>query len=155
MKKYFPVYVRVPLFFALFFMAIEYFVDSGDTPAFMKFPIISIILVLFIFLQIAFELIYDATDNILNELLTDEQRKQKEIEENKSFTEKDFYKVWMQKLTRTSTIEDEKELLLEHDYDGIRELDNNLPPWWVYLFYACIVFGVVYMVKYVVTEQKY
>lgn len=148
MKKYFPVYVRVPLFFAIFLMTIEYFVDSGDSPAFMKYPVISIILLLFIFLQIAFELIYEATNNILNELLTEEQRKQKEIEENKSFTEKDFYKILMQKLTRTSSMADEKELLLDHDYDGIKELDNNLPPWWVYLFYACIIFAVIYLVKF-------
>ncbi|WP_394759663.1 cbb3-type cytochrome c oxidase N-terminal domain-containing protein [Flavobacterium sp.] len=148
MKKYFPVYVRVPLVLALFFMAIEYFVDSGDSPAFIKYPIISVILLLFILLQIAFELIYEATNNILNELLTEEQRKQKEIEESQSFTEKAFYKNWMQKLTRTRSIEDEKELLLAHDYDGIKELDNVLPPWWVYLFYACILFGVVYLVKF-------
>jgi cytochrome c oxidase cbb3-type subunit 3 len=37
---------------------------------------------------------------------------------------------------------------MDHDYDGIKELDNNLPPWWVYLFYACIVFAVVYLVRF-------
>jgi hypothetical protein len=41
------------------------------------------------------------------------------------------------KLTKTEPIENE--ILLDHDYDGIKELDNNLPPWWVYLFYASIV----------------
>jgi cytochrome c oxidase cbb3-type subunit 3 len=44
----------------------------------------------------------------------------------------------MQKLTKTEPIENEIDILLDHDYDGIKELDNNLPPWWVYLFYAIV-----------------
>ena len=35
-----------------------------------------------------------------------------------------------------------------HVWDGIMELDNPLPRWWVYVFYACILYGVVYMVLY-------
>ncbi len=35
-------------------------------------------------------------------------------------------------------------LLLDHDYDGIRELDNKLPRWWVWLFNFTIVFAVIY-----------
>ena len=35
-----------------------------------------------------------------------------------------------------------------HEYDGIRELDNKLPRWWVYLFYATIIFAIVYMLGY-------
>jgi cytochrome c oxidase cbb3-type subunit 3 len=42
----------------------------------------------------------------------------------------------------------EKEPLLDHNYDGIQELDNPLPRWWVYLFYATIVFGILYFVYY-------
>jgi len=37
---------------------------------------------------------------------------------------------------------------LHHDYDGIKELDNNLPPWWVYLFYGCIAFSAIYLIHY-------
>jgi cytochrome c oxidase cbb3-type subunit 3 len=38
-----------------------------------------------------------------------------------------------------------------HEYDGIRELDNKLPRWWVYLFYVTIIFSVVYLIGYHVT----
>ena len=39
-------------------------------------------------------------------------------------------------------------LLLDHNYDGIQELDNNLPRWWVWLFYITIIFAAVYLVYY-------
>lgn len=35
-----------------------------------------------------------------------------------------------------------------HEYDNIRELDNNLPPWWVWLFVLTIVFSAVYLLRY-------
>ncbi len=38
--------------------------------------------------------------------------------------------------------------LLDHNYDGIQELDNKLPPWWLYLFYFTIVWGVLYLLYY-------
>lgn len=43
-------------------------------------------------------------------------------------------------------------LLLDHEYDGIQELDNNLPRWWVWLFYITIIYSAVYLVYYHVTH---
>ncbi|MFT6963863.1 MAG: cytochrome c oxidase cbb3-type subunit 3 [Flammeovirgaceae bacterium] len=42
----------------------------------------------------------------------------------------------------------EKDILLNHESDGIRELDNDLPPWWKYGFYLSIVIGIIYMFVY-------
>jgi len=53
----------------------------------------------------------------------------------------------LEKLTRQKSLADEKEIELHHDYDGIRELDNVLPPWWLWLFYGSILWGVIYLVN--------
>ncbi|NBL64034.1 c-type cytochrome [Flavobacterium sp. NST-5] len=148
MKKNIPIYVRVPVIFAIVFGAMEFFIDSGDRPAFVKYPMVALFLAVFLFLLIAIEMVVSAVDNVTYHLLTDEQKKQ--LEEAKSFNlseNKAFLKVksWF---VKTRPLELENEILLHHDYDGIQELDNDLPPWWKNLFYACIIFGVIYMAKY-------
>lgn len=56
---------------------------------------------------------------------------------------------WWQRLNKKAwklvPIEQEDRILKEHAYDGIRELDNKLPPWWVALFYLTILFGAGYI----------
>ena len=43
---------------------------------------------------------------------------------------------------------EDEDKLMNHEYDGIRELDNDLPPWWINLFYVTIIFGVIYFLGY-------
>ena len=50
-----------------------------------------------------------------------------------------------QMLTRAVPVEQEQEIMFEHDYDGIKELDNKIPPWFNILFYGTIVFGIIYL----------
>lgn len=50
--------------------------------------------------------------------------------------------------------------LLDHDYDGIREYDNPLPRWWLWLFYGTIIFSAVYVPYYLMgygasTQERY
>lgn len=51
-------------------------------------------------------------------------------------------------LTDAVDIEDEHTILMDHEYDGIRELDNNMPTWWLWMFYATIAFSVIYVFHY-------
>jgi cytochrome c oxidase cbb3-type subunit 3 len=59
-----------------------------------------------------------------------------------------WFKKLIKKWTKSKAIEEEGEIILDHNYDGIKELDNSLPPWWLYLFYATVLFGVVYLVRF-------
>jgi cytochrome c oxidase cbb3-type subunit 3 len=67
-------------------------------------------------------------------------------------------KNWM---TRAVPLEKEADVLLDHDYDGIKELDNALPPWWKYGFYITIFIGFIYLYHFHVSgngknpEQEY
>lgn len=148
MKNIIPSYVRVPLIFAAVFAGMEYFIDSGEKPAFIEYPMVSLFLGVFLFLLIAIEIVISAVDTVTYQLLSEEQKKQLEEAQALPFTESAFYKNIMKKLTRSKAIEQEADVMLDHNYDGIRELDNVLPPWWVYLFYGCVVFAVVYLVRF-------
>jgi cytochrome c oxidase cbb3-type subunit III len=50
--------------------------------------------------------------------------------------------------TQAVPVEREQDILLDHDYDGIKELDNALPPWWKYGFYFTIGVAVLYLLRY-------
>lgn len=54
------------------------------------------------------------------------------------------YRQW----TQAVPVDREEDVMLHHDFDGIRELDNKLPPWWVAMFYITIIWGVGYLFYY-------
>ena len=56
---------------------------------------------------------------------------------------------WVGRILSDSVpVEEEDAILTDHNYDGIRELDNNLPLWWKYMFYLTIIFAGVYLYYY-------
>jgi len=57
-----------------------------------------------------------------------------------------------QQLNASVPLEMEKSIELDHNYDGVRELDNHLPPWWKWLFYVTIVWAVIYIVVFHVSD---
>jgi len=59
---------------------------------------------------------------------------------------------WWIRLNRFKPVEQEADIDLGHDYDGIRELDNRLPPWWIYGFYLTILFSGIYLWRFQVSH---
>lgn len=57
----------------------------------------------------------------------------------------------MKSITHSQSPEEENAIMMDHEYDGIRELDNNLPAWWKYGFYLTIIVSVVYLFNYHIT----
>ena len=61
---------------------------------------------------------------------------------------------WWDRFNKSVSIDKEKDVQLDHDYDGIKELDNSLPPWWIYGFYFTILFAGVYMYRYHISKSS-
>ena len=147
MKNLIPSYVRVPVVFFIIYGLVEYFVESGDKPAFMEYPAILLFLLLVLIILVAIEAIVGSLENVMMHSL-DEEGKERYLAEKNKVPEFKWLKNLYKKLTGSKPIEEEGEIILDHNYDGIKELDNSLPPWWLYGFYATIIFGAVYLIRY-------
>lgn len=77
-----------------------------------------------------------------NEQIEAELKPVKVVKDKKAKNE-----VW-QKLLSLRPMEEEKEILIEHAYDGIHELNNPTPAWFMYLFYGTIIFAIGYLLNY-------
>lgn len=147
MKNMSPWWIRIPLLFFTVFGLMEYFIDSGDQPAFIAYPMAALFLVFILLLLIGIEVILAAIENVMFQTLS-EEAKERYLASSAKRWEWAWGKKVYNKLLGSKPMEAEGEIILDHNYDGIRELDNKLPPWWVYMFYATIIFGVVYLVRF-------
>lgn len=73
------------------------------------------------------------------------RKKRKSVAEGKRTS---WWTRFEKKLTGAVPLENEQDVVMDHEYDGIRELDNALPPWWKYGFYISIGFAIVYFLNY-------
>jgi len=47
-----------------------------------------------------------------------------------------------------TSLEDEQSILLDHDFDGIKELNNKIPPWYNIIFIGSMIFAIIYGFRY-------
>ena len=123
--------------------------ETGEQSIFQAYPIIWLILGVILLIAVAIEVSVAALERTLYLSLKPEAR----LEYDKAVALKKqnrfaWIKRTYQKLLDKKPIEKEDEIILDHNYDGIKELDNNLPPWWLYGFYASIIFAGIYLARY-------
>ncbi|MGB5665842.1 MAG: cbb3-type cytochrome c oxidase N-terminal domain-containing protein [Maribacter sp.] len=147
MKNMSPWWIRIPIIFFVIFGLMEYFIDSGEKPAIFEYPVTQFFMLMVLLILIAIELILNSIENIMFQTLSKEAKERYLNAKSEQYEWAWGKKVW-EKLTGNKPIEKEGEIILDHNYDGIRELDNELPPWWVWMFYATIIFAVVYLVRF-------
>ena len=93
--------------------------------------------------------------------LTAPELEQQKVETKKVEAPTVNQQTFWQKVLGLRPIEEEEDLLIEHTYDGIQELDNPTPTWFNALFYSSIVFAIGYLLFYHVLgwgmnqEQEY
>ncbi|WP_081980922.1 cbb3-type cytochrome c oxidase N-terminal domain-containing protein [Cellulophaga sp. Hel_I_12] len=140
-------WIRIPVAFFIIFGMMEFFIDSGKQPAILAYPITQFFMLMVLILLIAIELILSSIENVMFQTLS-EEAKERYLTHKATRFEWTWAKNMYKKLLGSKPAEVEHEIILDHNYDGIKELDNKLPPWWVYLFYASIVFAVVYLARF-------
>ena len=141
--------LRVTALVVMAFLLIEYLLPVEDGLVMAKYPALLGILAVVLLAALAIEIAIAALGNVLFKSLNEDAQK-KYLQEELLKKEKlwNWFKKLRSNLTKTKPIEEEGEIIMDHDYDGIRELDNKLPPWWLYGFYATIIFAFGYMAYY-------
>ncbi|WP_034923829.1 cbb3-type cytochrome c oxidase N-terminal domain-containing protein [Gillisia sp. CAL575] len=157
MKQVYSI-LRVVGLVALAIIMAEVSLENTDKNAFEVYPFLWLIIAMVLLIAIAIEISVGALDNVLYKSLKAEAKEQLDLaEQSKRQAKLDWWRKAYKNLLDKKPVENEGEIILDHDYDGIRELDNNLPPWWLYGFYASIIIAFAYMLNYHVfggTTQK-
>ncbi|MEY8848854.1 cbb3-type cytochrome c oxidase N-terminal domain-containing protein [Psychroserpens sp. XS_ASV72] len=148
MRNFIPSWIRVPVVFFIIMGIVEYAIDSGDKPAFIKEPMVLLFLVLVLLIILAVEGIVSSIKNVLYQSLDEEAKARFDTQKSQPSKLVAWVNDTYEKLKGGKPMEEEHEIILDHNYDGIKELDNNLPPWWLYGFYASIVFAAIYLVRF-------
>ena len=116
--------------------------DSGNT-AMDSQTLVAVLALFVLIIAVLVLMVAIYTLSLLKVAMQKEETEQEVVEKK----EKQWNWFW-DRFNKSVPPEREATILLDHNYDGIRELDNHLPPWWTAFFYISIVFGVIYMLVY-------
>ncbi|MBF0597035.1 cbb3-type cytochrome c oxidase N-terminal domain-containing protein [Faecalibacter rhinopitheci] len=93
--------------------------------------------------------------NALNRVVEAQKFKQLSEEEKQQYLEDSkigFFNRLFSSASKKQTAEEEEAIIIDHGFDGIKELDNALPQWWLSLFYFGVVFCITYVLSYAFTD---
>ena len=144
MKPRTPVYITIAIILTILFIMYYMFVQNSSflsSPYFWGTAVISSILALI------HHAIGDLIENDKFKKLTDAEKQV--YVESKSVP---YFKGLYESAFKKQSNSEEKDILIDHGFDGIMELDNQLPKWWLGLFYFGVAYCIVYMLSYWLTD---
>jgi len=144
--KYFRIFLLLTLtiFVVPAFAQDDHSLLSPETENLIGYGIVVAALLLFIVVMLVLLRAFKVLTRII---LKYEGHTEEQIEAELKSGKKEDGEVWL-KLLSLKPMSEENDLLLEDEYDGIKELDNPTPAWFMYLFYATILFAVGYLLNY-------
>ncbi len=126
--------------------------DVENSQDMMSNPVNWLIAITLFFLIIAFTATFEALD-AMKKMIKGQQASEEDADQPAE-EEKDWVDNLLHSITDATPLDREEEVATDHEYDGIRELDNNLPPWWLAGFYISIAFAVIYLLRYHVFQSE-
>ncbi|MEY8761901.1 cbb3-type cytochrome c oxidase N-terminal domain-containing protein [Chryseobacterium tongliaoense] len=147
MKTRTPISIYIAVTTGLTIMAFEMFAQDAS---YFSSPFFWVLLIIATILLLIMNSIGDLVENESFSRLTEEEKKLYLEEKKVSY----FQKLWNSAFKKQSQSE-EKDILIDHGFDGITELDNSLPKWWIGLFYFGCIFCAIYMIAFAFTDYAH
>lgn len=147
MKKRTPISIHIAITIGLTIMAFEMFANDTNYFSTPLFWALLVIITILLFIM-----------NSIGDLIETESFKKLSEDDKKLFLEDKkvpyYVQLWNSAFKKQSVAE-EKDILIDHGFDGITELDNSLPKWWIGLFYFGMIFCVVYLAAFAFTDYAH
>ena len=144
MKRRTPVYINILIVLGLLLVVFYMFSQSSDFFSSKYFLGTVLISVIAVFIQSA---IGDLIENEKFKKLTDAEKAAYLNE-----TKVNYFQYLWNGAFKSQGEKEEKDILIDHGFDGIMELDNQLPKWWLGLFYFGVAYCVLYVGSYFLTD---
>jgi len=142
-------FFRIVLFMAVAVILMEYTLAPSQELAIVAYPILWAVYVTLFMLAVGVEIIHSGLRSIMmRSMLPEAQQRLMENEQRRKRERWAWLFLIYKKLLGAKPLSESQDITLDHNYDGIRELDNKLPPWWLYGFYITIVFAGIYLTRY-------
>lgn len=119
-----------------------------ESAGFFETYLIETVLTLAIFVCLIALAVLVVVLNVVKTLLATQTAEEETTEE----AAPSVFEKWWSSINDLKPMDQEAVVMTNHEYDGIRELDNNLPPWWKWMFYVTIAFAVVYLIHFHVLQ---
>ncbi|MBS1571225.1 MAG: c-type cytochrome [Bacteroidetes bacterium] len=144
MKPRTPIYINIFWVFVILFVVYYMFVQNSSfltSPYFWGTTVIAMILVFI--------------HSSIGDMIENEKFKKLSETEKLAYLEskkQPYFKSLYESAFKKQSAKEEKDMLIDHGFDGIMELDNQLPKWWLGLFWFGVAYCVVYIVAFAFTD---